>query len=213
MWQVVDSERAGVAELLTSLSAAEWAHPSWCAGWTVREVAAHLTLGPRITRPAVLVEIVRARGSFDRMVDATARRSATRPTGEIVAGLRGVVGSRRLAPGQSLRDAMMDVLVHGQDIAVPLGRHRDMPLEAARTSAEHVWRAGFPFYARKRLGGFRVVATDVDWTAGDGPEIRGPIVQILPLLTGRNAVLPELEGDGAARLVAGHVGRDPAADM
>lgn len=36
MWQVVDSERTGIAELLASLTAAEWAQPSWCAGWTGR---------------------------------------------------------------------------------------------------------------------------------------------------------------------------------
>lgn len=118
--------------------------------------------------------------------------------------LRDIVGSRRLAPGQRLRDALMDVLVHGQDIAVPLGRCRAMPLEAGRASAEHLWWIGFPFHARKRLRGFRLVATDVDWAVGDGAEIRGPIAGILPLLAGRTAVLARLAGDGATSLAAKH---------
>lgn len=207
MWQVLDGERAGTADLLESLSEAEWARPSPCAGWTVREVAAHLTLAPRTSLPAAIVEIVRARGSFNQMVDATARRHAALPVEQLVADLRGIVGSRRLAPGQRLADALMDVLVHGQDIAIPLGRPHPMPPEAARTSAEHLWRNGFPFHARRRLRGFRLRATDVDWTAGDGAEVHGPIDAILPLLAGRTATLPRLTGAGAAHLAARFSGR------
>ncbi len=168
MWQILDSERASMADLLESLSEAEWAKPSLCAGWTVRDVAAHLTLGAQASVPWVIIELVRARGSFNRMVDRTARRHAADPVDHLVAELHGIVGSRRLAPGQKLADALMDVLVHGQDIAVPLGRRHQMPLEAARASAEHLWRIGFPFHARKKLRGFRLSATDVDWAAGAG---------------------------------------------
>jgi hypothetical protein len=75
-----------------------------------------------------------------------------------------------------------------------------MPPEAARTSAEHLWRIGFPFHARKRLRGFRLRATDVDWTAGDGAEISGPIAALLPLLAGRTATLSRLSGAGTAQL-------------
>ena len=202
MWHVLDAERAGLADLLASLSEAEWEHPSLCAGWRVREVAAHLALGPRTSLPHALVEVVRARGSFDSMIDATARRAATRPVELLVADLRAVAGSRRLAPGQRLRDAVMDVLVHGQDVAVPLGRSRPMPLDAARASAVHLWRIGFPFQARSRLRGFRLRATDLDWTAGEGAEVAGPIAALLPLLAGRTATLPRLSGEGAARLAA-----------
>jgi uncharacterized protein (TIGR03083 family) len=202
MWLALDHERAVLADLLVSLSDAQWAHPSLCAGWTVREVAAHLTLGPRMRLPTVLVEIVRARGSFNRMVDSTARRRSAQPVGQLVADLRGIVGSRRLAPGQQLADALMDVLVHGQDIAVPLNVTHPMPPEAARASAEHLWRIGFPFHARKRLRGFRLSATDIDWAAGDGVEVRGPIDALLPLLAGRTATLSRLSGVGIAELTA-----------
>lgn len=200
MWQSLDRERAGVADLLGSLTEAQWATPSLCRGWTVRDVAAHLTLGPQTTVRGAVVEIVRARGSFNRMVDRTARRHATHPLDQLIAELLGVVGSRRLAPGQKLVDALMDVLVHGQDIAVPLGLRHPMPPEAAQASAEHLWRTGFPFHARRRLGGFHLTATDTDWTAGDGAEVRGPVAAILPLLAGRSATLPMLAGDGIPAL-------------
>ena len=211
IWQTLDSERASMADLLESLSEAEWAKPSLCSGWTVRDVATHLTLGPQTTVSRAVVEIVRARGSFNRMVDRTARRHAARPVDQLITELHGIVGSRRLAPGQKLADALMDVLVHGQDIAVPLGRRRQMPPEAARASAEHLWRIGFPFHARKKLRGFRLSATDVDWAAGAGAEIRGPVDAILPLLAGRTATLPRLTGEGAAHLAARHPPPRPTA--
>ena len=43
-------------------------------------------------------------------------------------------------------------------------------------------------------------ATDVEWTHGDGPEVRGTGEAILLAATGRPVVLPELEGDGVERL-------------
>ncbi|MBC3192415.1 maleylpyruvate isomerase family mycothiol-dependent enzyme [Pseudonocardia sp. C8] len=202
MWQVLDSERDRAADLLESLSPEEWERPTPCAGWRVREVAAHLALGPRTTVRQVLVEIVRARGSFDRMIDQTARRHARRPAPQLVADLRGCVGSRRLAPGQTLAVAMMDALVHGQDIAVAVGRRHPVPPEAGRVAAELLWRTGFPFHARRRLAGFALRATDADWSAGTGAEIRGPIEALLPLLAGRTATLPRLGGAGAAVLAA-----------
>ncbi|TYB41271.1 maleylpyruvate isomerase family mycothiol-dependent enzyme [Actinomadura chibensis] len=202
MWRVIDAERTGVAELLAGLTDEQWERPSLCAGWRVREVAAHLGIGPRARLGWVLVETVRAGGGFNRMVDRTARREAARRSPEqLTAELREASGSRHLAPGQKLGYAMLDILVHGQDIAVPLGLDRAMPLEAARGSAEIAWRIGFPFHARRRLRGVRLAATDVDWTAGDGPEVAGPIAALLLLLTGRDgAALARLDGPGVAVL-------------
>jgi hypothetical protein len=45
---------------------------------------------------------------------------------------------------------------------------------------------------------YRLIATDTEWAVGDGPEIRGPILAILLLLTGRTAGCNELAGPGAA---------------
>lgn len=45
-WSVMRSERRGLAELLASLTDEQWETPSLCAGWRVRDVAAHLALVP-----------------------------------------------------------------------------------------------------------------------------------------------------------------------
>ncbi|GAA3859352.1 maleylpyruvate isomerase family mycothiol-dependent enzyme [Streptomyces lacrimifluminis] len=184
-WQVVDDERAGLAELLAGLSPAEWELPTRCGDWRVRDVAAHLTIAARLSYGTVAREFVRARGNIDRMIHDTAVKEARLPVEEIVANLRATIGSRRLAPGTTRREPLLDILVHGQDIARALGRERAMPPAAARDAADRVWTMRFPPRPWP-LPDARLVATDVEWTRGEGArEMRGPISELLLLLTGR----------------------------
>ena len=44
VWSAIDDQRRRTADLLDQLSEEEWRHASLCPGWTVRDVAAHLTL-------------------------------------------------------------------------------------------------------------------------------------------------------------------------
>ena len=44
VWAVIDLQRQRTADLLDQLSDEEWRQPSLCQGWTIRDVAAHLTL-------------------------------------------------------------------------------------------------------------------------------------------------------------------------
>ena len=203
VWAVIDSERSSLADLLDGLTPDEWERSSLCTGWRVRDVAAHLTLshaGP----VAAAVGMARARGSFDRMVRDTALRHAAVPATQLVGELRSMVGSRRRAPGVSHLEPMLDVLVHGQDIAIPLGIERPMPVDAAAAAATRVWTMGWPmsraFRPQSRLRGLRLVATDVDWSVGEGHRVEGPIEALLLLLTGRTAALDRLSGPGVARV-------------
>lgn len=183
-WQIVDRERASLADLLAGLSPEEWETPTRCGDWRVREVAAHLTIAARFTYGPVVREFVRARGNFDRMIHDSAVREAELPVAEILANLRSIIGSRRLAPTTSPREPLLDILVHGQDIALALGRTREMPPAAARDAADRVWTMRFPPRPWP-LPRARVVATDIAWTRGAGEEVRGPVAALLLLLTGR----------------------------
>jgi uncharacterized protein (TIGR03083 family) len=99
------------------------------------------------------------------------------------------------------RNVLFDLLVHGQDIAVLLGVDLRMPPDAAAAGASRVWSMGWPFWAKRRLRGMRLTATDVDWSVGSGAEITGPVRGLLLLLTGRTATAaPLLSGDGVAQL-------------
>ncbi|TMR96393.1 maleylpyruvate isomerase family mycothiol-dependent enzyme [Nonomuraea basaltis] len=200
IWAALEIERRGLADLLDALPEADWERLSLCTGWRVRDVAAHLALATKATVPWVLAEFVRARGDFDRMVHDTAVRHARLPIREIAEQVRDSAGSHRRAPSTKPLDPLFDVLVHGQDIAVPLGVDRAMPLDSARTCATFIWQRGFPFHPQRRLRGLRLVATDVDWTVGDGDVVEGPIQALLLLLSGRPAALPSLGGAGSAAL-------------
>jgi uncharacterized protein (TIGR03083 family) len=201
VWAVVDRERLDLADLLDDLAGAEWGRPSLCAGWRVRDVAAHLALAQ--TGPArAAVDLVRAGGSLRRMIHDTAVRHAERPPALLTAQIRGMVGSRRTAPGVTPLEPLLDVLVHGQDIAVPLGRERHMPVAAAVTAATRVRTMPWPMSTTfPRVRGVRLVATDARWAAGEGELVEGPVEALLMVLTGRTeAVLDRLSGDGVARL-------------
>lgn len=60
------------------------------------------------------------------------------------------------------------MLVHSQDIAIPLGREHPMPAEPARLAARFVVDRGFPYEALRKNPGIRFQATDVEFEAGDG---------------------------------------------
>lgn len=84
-------------------------------------------------------------------------------------------------------EPLIDLLVHGQDLCVPLGIDRAMPRDAAVAAAQRVWQMGFPFQARRRLAGQRLIAVDVEFDVGEGREVRAPIRDLLMLMTGRSA--------------------------
>lgn len=201
VWGTILQERTALADVLDTLSPEEWEHPSLCTGWSVRDVAAHLVSAPEVTVAQLATAVLRSRGNVNRMIHDEARRASGRPTAEIVADFRRLATSRRLPPGTSYHDRLLDTLVHFQDITIPLGRHHDMPLDAARESADHASgrRASF-FRVNKKLAGFRLEATDTDWASGHGAAVRGPIAALLLLLTGRPAALQSLEGEGIAQV-------------
>jgi uncharacterized protein (TIGR03083 family) len=200
-WRTIDAERLRLADLLTQLTDAEWRKPSLCTGWTVRDVAAHLTLA-HIGMPAVIVGLARARGNLGVMIRDTARRHAAAPTEQIIEELRAMVGSRRHVPGITPMEPLIDVLVHGQDIAVPLGRAHPMPMDAAAAGATRICTNNSIHRARRKLNGFRLTATDTSWSAGEGRTVEGPIDALLLTLTGRTVAADRLSGAGAGDFTA-----------
>src|SRR5215218_2319634 len=201
-WRVIAGQRRLLADLLDGLDEDQGERRSLCTEWRVKDVAAHLALTPQ--SPGILrivAEGVRARGNFDAVNRDLAKAHAVRPLAELVAELRALADSRRKPAITTLDNLLFDTLVHVQDVTLPLGLTATMPLEAAREGVDRVWRMGWPFWARRRLRGLRLIATDVDWTAGDGAETRGPVQALLLLVTGRTGVaLPYLRGSGVERL-------------
>lgn len=183
-----------LAGLRETLNPQQWDHPTLCPGWAVRNVAAHVISSPQFGAGDLVTALWRGSGDFDRAMYLDVQNRGRRPVEEMAADCRRLDGSRRHAPGTSIREPLLDVLVHTQDIALLLGRRHVMPLEAARTAAERAWSMPVPFRARGRLRGVTLTANDTDRLAGSGPEVWGPVEALLLLLTGRPVALDRLEG-------------------
>ena len=202
-WSAVRTMRLDIADLLESLTAGEWDEPSLCRGWRVRDVAGHLAVVPVITTWQMMVVAPRARFDPNRINTLVATREGSRRPKEILAMLRERAGERGTARLLDTRNALFDVIVHSQDIALPLGRDFPVPVTLAHSGLQRVWEMGWPFHARKRLDRLTLRATDTDWRVGDGPEVSGPAVALLLLLTGRKeAAAGNLRGPGLTSLEA-----------
>jgi uncharacterized protein (TIGR03083 family) len=183
VWQHIDNERAWVAGLLESLPEPAWDRPSLCEGWRVRDVGAHLALSHARVRD-LLWPAVRTGFRYNAMIKYSAIHS--RLTHEdIVATLRGFVGSRKRAPIVSELEPLLDILVHTQDICVPLGVDHPMPVDAAAVAANRVLALRGAMRLWKPPSGVRLVATDTEWSYGTGAVVRAPLQSHLLTLTGR----------------------------
>lgn len=189
MWGHIDAERSGLADMLSELSPDQWSTPSLCVGWTVRDVAVHLTQA-HIGLGRVLKMAIGSGFRFNTMIRRAALEEDMTPA-QAIATLRGMVGSRRKAPGAF---PLLDVIVHTQDIAVPLGIERAMPVDAAVDSAQQLWGMRFPLNPSRQFRGLSIRATDCEFTVGRGPEVSGAIRDIVLVLSGRQAGVPGLSG-------------------
>ena len=70
IFAVATANRLLAADMFAALTPDQWATPSLCSGWTVREVAAHL-VPPRggLSLWSLAGQVLRYRGDLDRMVD------------------------------------------------------------------------------------------------------------------------------------------------
>lgn len=183
VWHHIDRERTRVADLLESLPPAAWEQRSLCAGWTVRDVGAHLCFSQARLRD-VVGPAVRMGFRYHAMVRHAAVHSPLTHE-QIVATLRGFVGSRRRAPFVSELEPLLDVLVHSQDICVPLGIDHPLPPDATVVAVERALSLPRPFrWSPPR--DVRLVATDADWAHGSGTVVEAPIRAHLLTITGRH---------------------------
>ncbi len=205
LWRVVEDQRNRIAAFLESLAEKEWTQPSLCDGWTVKDVAAHLAVVPHApSLRQMLPMVLRARGSLDQVNhDIACRYALERSTDQLVAELRENASTRDLPKVTSVQNLAMDIVVHGQDMALALNRELPVPADASLNALQRVWSMGWPFHARRKLAGYRFSATDADWTTGDGPGITGTTIALLLLATGRvTAARPLLDGPGVLLLAS-----------
>lgn len=196
-WGVVHRERRALAALLSGLTSEQWEADSLCAGWTVKDVAAHVISAPQLRIRDLLGPMVRSRGDLNRLIYLDVKRRGQAPTETILRDFEEYDGSTFRMPGSY---PVTDVAIHTQDIVRALGLRHDMPLEAALDAARVCLKMARMMGSQALVRSVRLVATDVDWSHGAGPVIQGPMQELAMLMAGRSADSALLSGDGQAML-------------
>ncbi|WP_328620143.1 maleylpyruvate isomerase family mycothiol-dependent enzyme [Streptomyces sp. NBC_00354] len=188
------AERRELADVLDTLTPDQWDAPSLCAGWRVREVAAHMSMGFRYSVPRFAAEFAKARGSLHRMTDRTARRDAAAFTPcELAALLRDNAGHPWKPPAGGPTAGLAHDVVHGLDITVALGHPRRVPADRLRPLLSAITPRGLRFFGAD-LTGIRLCADDLDWSHGSGTPVHGAAQDLLLVLFGRRLPAGRLHG-------------------
>lgn len=200
-------ERAELTELLATLRPEQWETPSLCPGWRVRDVVAHMLSYEELAARGTLSRLTAARFSLRRANAIGVAAARERSTAEVLELLRRNLRPRGLTAALGGMIGFLDALIHHQEIRRPLGLPRQIPAERLRAALPAALLAP-PLGAFWRARGLRLVATDIDWTACRGPELRGPAEPLLLALAGRRGVAHELSGPGQ-QLLATRIGDGP----
>ncbi|MCR1784140.1 maleylpyruvate isomerase family mycothiol-dependent enzyme [Nocardioides carbamazepini] len=202
IWAHIHAERAALADLLAGLDDDGWAHDTLCPGWTVHDVAAHVISTPQIGWAAMPGMLARNLGrGYNTMIFREVKRLGAHATRESILGdFERYAASTHHVPTTTSVEPLIDALLHHQDIARPLGRHRTMPVEAAVVAADRVRRLAPLMGTGRLVRSVRLVATDVAWDRGTGPAVTGPIQELLMLASGRAPDPDLVSGDGLAVL-------------
>lgn len=199
-WPHIHAARTRLADALADLTYREWSAPSWCSGFTTRDVVAHLTAGASLTPVRWFAGVVRCGFDFDKQVEFRLRQQLGESPAETYARFVNTI-SNTTAPPLPKAAMLGEVIVHGEDILAPLGH----------TSPEHPMRdltAVARFYAgsnlmlpsRDTIRDLRLVADDGPFRVGSGPKVRGNTLHLVLAMTGRPGALPSLTGPGLESL-------------
>ena len=118
------AERQMVVELVESMTDQEWDMPSLSAGWSIGEVAAHLTIGDGLPWSTGFSSVLRL--STVRGAERVQRKWAKRGRGFVLERLRCETASIvvRLAWGKWRLLSLAEIVIHAEDIRRPLEKPR-----------------------------------------------------------------------------------------
>jgi uncharacterized protein (TIGR03083 family) len=180
--------------LTQSLTAGQWAAPSLCRGWTVRDVVVHATWHIHRRRRAVVGFLLKSAisGSEKAAADQIARDGA-RSNDRLIEWMA--------SPGQCDQVNLGEMMIHQQDVRRPLGLNREIPKDRlSRILDISLTRSGsmtLVLGSHRNSQGLGFVATDIDWSSGQGDEVRGTGEAILMAINGRRSAVDDLAGSGA----------------
>lgn len=192
---LASDERRDLADFLETLTPEQWERRSLCEDWRVREVVVHIVSYEELGIRGTVARLVRGRFSLNRTNPIGVDAYAGAPAAKVLELLRANLRPRGITAAFGGRIALTDGLIHHQDIRRALGVPRQVPAERLLAALPFSLRA-LALPSRRDTRGLRLVATDLDWTHGQGPEVRGSGEALLMAIAGRKAALADLTGPG-----------------
>lgn len=201
IWPTIHAERQSLAEDLASLTAEQWQTPSWCQGWTVHDVLAHLTSAAKMTPPKFFGRFAAAGFNFDRFAARQLARERSGGPAGTLAEFRAVLSRTSASPGP--KDTWLgEAFAHGEDIRRPLGIAHSYPLPYVVRVINLYANSNAIIGGKRRVSGLTLRATDADFSLGAGPVVEGPAVDLMLAASGRKQALSGLSGPGLETLAA-----------
>ena len=160
IWTLIYEQRNKVRDVLETLSVHEWDTASLCEGWRVRDVVAHLIQTHLITQRSLIADWIRSGFSLRaRNSGGVVRRSSMSPS-ELLSVYRSTMRRTSYLPGQ-LTYSLVEAVIHGEDIARPLGRRVDVPPRSLVTVAEIARNTNPILGGKRRSTGLTLRASNV----------------------------------------------------
>ncbi|HYP93679.1 MAG TPA: maleylpyruvate isomerase family mycothiol-dependent enzyme [Mycobacterium sp.] len=197
--EMARDEREGFASFLDGLTSQQWNSPTLCELWTVREVAIHTVSYDELTTAGLVGRFLKGRLNTDRINAIGVADYSDRSPQQITVLIRSYAQPHGLTGGFGGKIALTDGMIHQQDIRRSIGLPRTIDPERLRTALNFA-RFAPTIRGAWRARGVRLVASDLDWSHGRGPEVRGPGEALLMAMAGRRAALDDVDGPGKAKL-------------
>ena len=120
VWRAVEERRIALAERVGGLDSAQWDAPSWCEGWRVRDVFAHLVHLAEATQWSMTRDLLANGVAPNKALDRVARRLADEPQSELASRLTAAADGRYHVVGSPAAVALGEVITHAADLLLLL---------------------------------------------------------------------------------------------
>ncbi len=163
-------------------------------------VLAHVTSFVETGFLGFTATMVKHRFDFDHVAIDMADTQLARPVADVIASLRAKATKSAVMPMFPEAMTVSDLAIHTQDVRRPLGLDGRLDDEVLAAALEFLTthKMATTLVDRKPLDDVRLVATDREWSFGEGDEISGPAEALLMGMAGR-PVLDDLTGPGLSR--------------
>lgn len=196
---LIKRQRLALCDQLDTLTPDQFEADSLCSGWRVRDVLGHLV---SIVELPVWKFARLTPASLDRAFDRYAKQFGQREPWALIEEYRTHADKFIAIEPAGKYSELCDVVTHSLDVCVPLDMYSAVIPEAkplvlgALVDGPWYTALGMQMFRSRSPKHVKLVAPDIDWSHGDGPEVSAPGEQLILAITGRPVDRTSFAGPG-----------------